>query len=120
MRATTALLAAGMLALASCGPLNVGTGPAPIAESTILDEKAALGVELAYKTARTLAELAVDVGLVKPGTPTARRVADADNRAYAAVQAARAAYRAGNATSYGAAVGQALGAIEALRVAVKG
>lgn len=120
MKTRSLFAALAALALASCAPLTVGTGPAPIADSTILDEKAALGVELAYKVARTLAETAVDVGLVKPGTPLARRVADADNRAYAAVQAARAAYRAGNAASYGAAVSQALGAVEALRVAVKG
>lgn len=112
-----ALIIAAALALTSCASL-----PAPntVADTVVLDEQAAVGVELAYKTARTLAELAVDAGLVKPGTPLAAKVAAADNRAYAAVQGARAAYRAGNGLDYTLAVADALAAVDAFRTSVKG
>lgn len=121
-----ALIIAAALALSACAPLAALGGvaslpvPSKLADRTKLDEQAALAVELAYKTARTLAELAVDAGAVKPGTPLARRIAVADVQAYAAVVAVRSAYDAGNADAYDAAATQAREAIDAYRRAVKG
>lgn len=101
------------LALSGCAGLNglAGVPPTPVeaADSTVLDEQAALSIELAYKAARMAVETGVDAGVVKG--EQAARLAEIDNKAFAAVQAARRAYRAGNATSYGAALAEARAAI---------
>lgn len=116
------LFAALPLALAGCGlgsvAGNVPTSPGQVAQQTVLDEQGALGVELAYKAFRTALEVAVDAGVLKGANAT--KAATLDNRAYAAVQAARAAYRAGNAASYAQAVTEARAAINAALAAVKG
>lgn len=105
-------LAAASLALSGCsfgGLTSVPAAPAEVADRTILDEQGALAVELAYKAARMAVETAVDAGAIKG--EAAARLAELDNAAYAAVLAARRAYRAGNAVSYGAALAEARGAI---------
>lgn len=115
------LAAALPLALAGCGLStlgNVPTSPGQVADRTVLDEQGALGVELAYKAFRTALEVAVDAGLLRGERAT--QAAALDNRAYAAVQAARAAYRAGNAANYQRAVTEARAAIDAALAAVKG
>lgn len=101
---------------ASCAPLG---SPAAVSDATKADEQAALAVELAYKAARTAAEMAVDLGAVKPGTPLAKRIAAADRTAYAAVLAAREAYEAGNAADYATATRDAIGAVAAFHSSVK-
>lgn len=112
------LLLAPLLALclAACGGLVAATtglpsSPQAAADRTVLDEQAALSVELAYKAARTTLEVAVDAGLLKGAR--ASQAAAADNKAYAAVQAVRTAYRAGNAPGYLAAVKEARATIAA-------
>lgn len=116
------LVAALPLALAGCGlgtiAGNVPTSPGQVADRTVLDEQGALGVELAYKAFRTALEVATDAGVLRGQRAT--QAAALDNRAYAAVQAARAAYRAGNAASYARAVTDARAAINAALAAVKG
>lgn len=101
------------LALPGCAGLaslaSVPTAPVEAADSTVLDEQAALAVELAYKAARLAVETGVDAGVVRG--ERAAQLAEIDNKAFAAVQAARRAYRAGNATSYGAALAEARAAI---------
>jgi len=101
------------LALSGCAGLsnlaNVPTAPVEAADSTVMDEQAALGVELAYKAARLAVETAVDAGVIRG--EQAVQFAALDNTAYAAVQAARRAYRAGNAVSYGAALAEARAAV---------
>lgn len=94
--------------------------PAPetIANRTVADEQAAIGVELAYKAFRTALELGVDAGVITG--PRARLAADADNRAYAAVQAMRAAYRGANAGGTLAAAAEARTAIAQALLALKG
>jgi hypothetical protein len=107
------------LALTACAGLslpNVPTSPGAVAETTVLDEQGALGVELAYKAFRTALEVAVDAGVLKGANAT--KAAALDNRAYAAVGAARAAYRAGNAASYSQAVTEARNAITAALAAI--
>lgn len=113
------LFAAAPLALAACATLPaVPTSPGQVADATVLDEQGALGVELAYKAFRTALEVATDAGVLRGATAT--KAAALDNRAYGAVQAARAAYRAGNAASYTQAVTDARAAINAALAAVKG
>ena len=122
------------LALAACTPATVAdrvvtggavaadvagvTPPAVYADKTILDEKAGIGVELAYKAWRTAVEIAVDTGFLKGAK--AAHVAELDKRAYAATLAVQAAYRAGNADRYATAVGEAKASIEAGIAAMKG
>jgi hypothetical protein len=97
------------LLLASCATPVIPPAPSEIADKTILDEQGALGAELAYKAARTAAELAVDAGVLK-GT-RASQVAALDRKAYAALLAVRTAYRAGNATAYDTALTEARSAV---------
>lgn len=95
-----------VLALTSCdnigaitGPVaSVPTAPVVVADKTVLDERAGIAVETAYKAWRVAVELAVDSGVLKG--PLAARIAEIDNRAYTATLAMQAAYKAGNATGY--------------------
>lgn len=98
------ILLPAMLALSACNgvPSPAPSSPAVIADQTILDEKALTGLELAYKAARIAVETGVDAGLIKG--QTAVRFAELDNKAYAALGAARRAYEAGNSQSYGSAI----------------
>lgn len=108
-------------ALAGCSTMglpDVPTAPAQVADSTVLDEQVGSGVELAYRGFRTALEVATDAGLIRGARAT--QVAALDNRAYAAVQAVRAAYRAGNATAYTRAAMEARAAIAAALTAIKG
>lgn len=115
-------LAVVVPALASCTPLGApapaataisagSTVPPPVAlaDKTVLDEKALAGVELAYKAARLTVETATDAGMITGAR--AGQIAVIDQRAWNAVQAARAAYAAGNARSCGEAIDRALVAI---------
>lgn len=99
------------LTLASCGHASIPT-PATVADATTLDEKAAIGVELGYQAAAQLA--------LATGAARSERVKSADRRAYAAVKAVRAAYNAGNASSYPTAAIAAHEAVAALLTAIKG
>lgn len=74
------------------------SSPSAIANRTVADEKAALGVELAYQAANLAALTANRAGLVSAAM--ALGIADADRKALAAVHAVRAAYDTGNAASY--------------------
>lgn len=96
-------------ALAGCGLLTLPTGvppvPAAVANTTVLDEQAALGVELAYKAERIALETAVDAERLTGARAT--QAAALDDKAFAAVKIARRAYLAGNATDYVTAIAQA-------------
>jgi hypothetical protein len=109
------------ISLVGCAQNGLGLAPAnpPVAgerpraaDQTVLDEQAALSVELAYKAARTALEIGAETGLLKGRGAAA--AAEADNRAFAAVLAVRAAYRGGNAGDYGKAVAAARATIAAL------
>lgn len=99
------------LALASCGAASLPPPPT-VADATTLDERAAIAVELAYQAG---AQLALTTGAAKR-----ENVKAADRRAFAAVKAVRAAYGAGNATSYPTAAIAAHEAVAALLLAIKG
>lgn len=97
------------LPLAGCGlmrlPAALPAVPAAVANTTVLDEQAALGVELAYKAERIALETAVDANLLHGERAT--QAAALDDKAFAAVKIARRAYIAGNATDYVTAIAQA-------------
>jgi hypothetical protein len=105
MRALSVLLAAALVACSPATLVGLPASPQVAADRTTLDEQALLGVELAYKAARIAVEVYVDSGHCTGACAT--RFRDLNRRAYAAVNAARAAYRAGNATGYIAALGEA-------------
>src|SRR6478735_3364815 len=110
-----ALVAALSLGIAACTGFAVPGGlsgsPGEVADTTVLDERAALSTELAYKALRLALETAADAGALTGDR--ARQVATLENRAYAAVLAVRAAYRAGNARTYATAVDEARASIAA-------
>ena len=109
-----------LLALSACGgltgllgaPANLPASPSAIANTTKLDEQAALGVELAYQAANRATYFAAKAGVLSPDAKL--RAAELDNTAYKAVLATRAAYDAGNATSYAVAATRAQAAISTL------
>ena len=114
------LIAVALAAAVSLGActLDAPATPSTVAQKSVLDEQVAITAELAYKAARLAAETATDAGLVKGRRATS--IAAADNRAHRAVQAVRAAYRTGNATSYATAATEAQNAVTALLSAIKG
>lgn len=105
------ILIAACIALAGCN-LTPPVSPGQIADRTTLDETAALSAELAYQAT---AELMLATGAAKRADVKA-----ADARAYAALKAVRAAYEAGNAAGYSAALTSARAAVASLLTAVKG
>lgn len=109
-----ALLTVPMLTACETIPASPGSA----ADTTVLDEQAAYGVELAYAAARTAAEVGVKAGFIKG--ETAVKVASADQKAYAAVLLARAAYDTGNADTYETALIDARAAIAALLTLANG
>ncbi len=118
MRSLRKLLAGVMLALAvpalagcSLGSIagGISSGPAAIADTTVLDEQAGVGVELAYKGFRLVAEAAVDSGQVTGSN--AAKLQAFDLKAKAAVDTVRLAFEAGNSNSYTDAVAKAYAAI---------
>lgn len=97
-------------ALAGCATLSsVPSSPSVVANKTVLDEQGMLAVELAYSAARIAVETGVDAGVIKG--QAALRFATLDNKAFLAVAAVRQAYKAGNATSYSAALKEGRAAV---------
>lgn len=101
--------------LSGCGALPLLTGlqppsaPVALADRTTLDEQGLTALELAYKGGRMAAEAGVDLGLIRG--EVALKVAALDDKAFRALGAARAAYRAGNAADYRTALGEGQAAI---------
>ena len=111
-----AALAASTLGLSACA--TIPAGPGEVADQTVLDERGALAVELAYRAAGVALETAVDAGAL-----TGERAATAaryEAVAYRAVLAVRAAYDTGNAATYAEAIDKAQAAVAAVLAAVKG
>jgi hypothetical protein len=119
-----AALAASSLALSSCAGFGalMGAGgvtsPAAVAGHTTADEEAMRTAELLYKGWRTAVEVGVDAGLIKGERAT--RVADIDNRLFAALKAVRAAYRSFNATDFHSALQNLNDAAQEGQAAIKG
>jgi len=104
--------APALLLLAGCAGQLGGVASGGSTATQSLDTRAVIGVELAYQAA---AQFALATGAAKT-----ERVKAADRRAYAAVKAVRAAYSAGNASSYPTAAIAAHEAVAALLTAIKG
>lgn len=108
---------AGAVLLTGCMP---GAVPArgPVGAQVVVDEQAALAVELAYQAAAIAVLTADRAGLV----PASRKadIAELDRRAFLAVLAARSAYDAGNAASYAGALAKARAAVRNLLAAARG
>lgn len=112
-------LAVALPALAGCSTFgNLPTSPSAAADQTLLDERGAIAVESAYQAAGLALESAVDAGVLT-GTNAANAAA-LERRAYNAVLAVRAAYDAGNAADYQAALTTAREAVAAALLAVNG
>lgn len=113
------ILAALALSLSACATFqHIPAAPVEVADKTTLDERGAIAAEVSYKAFRTAVEFATDAGMLTGAN--AARAAHFDNLAYAAVGAARAAYRAGNAESYKTAVDEALKAVGVALASIKG
>src|SRR5688500_11373349 len=119
------LLAAGLaLALTACGPQDVinsaGSLPPPVsvADQTIMDEQTVIAFDTSVETAAALATVAVKAGIIRGANLDRAAVLSKTGRT--AVLALGAAYRAGNATSYAAALVQAKAAISGIRALAKG
>ena len=106
--------AIALLMLAACTtPGSIPPGPSVIADQTTMDERTVIAFDTAVSTAADLATVAVKAGLVKGANLD--RLAALSAKARAAVLALGAAYRAGNATGYAEAIGQANSAIAGIR-----
>lgn len=116
MRTPALLLACALLG--GCPSPALLPPPSTLANRTTLDERGAIRVEQLYQAAALVAVEADRLGLV-PAAARAR-IAAADARAYAAVQAVRAAYDVGNAPGYAAALARAEAAKTALVAAIRG
>jgi uncharacterized protein YceK len=103
------LAGCGTVTAAAAGAAGLPPTPQAAADATVLDEQAAIDLELAYKALRLAVETGVDAGLIKGARAT--QAAALDNKAFAALRVARSAYRAGNATGYLAALAEARSAI---------
>jgi hypothetical protein len=117
MRLIRTILVAAALSLAACTPaiLDSGQSPSSVADSTVIDEKAMLGLETLYLSANQLAQTALDLGIVK-GDESRAEVKEADRKAYNALLAARAAYRAGNSRSFSEATADLAGLTDQIRL----
>lgn len=98
-------VASGIAAVA-----GLPSSPVAVCDKTTLDEQAGIGVELAYKTWRTVGETLTDWGYIK-GTK-ATKVAALDNKLYNLTLAEQNAYKACNSTDYFAAITQIKAAIK--------
>ena len=115
------LCALSALALSACSlPALMGLPAAPVAAAnqTVMDEKVGIAIETAYPSAAYAATLAIRSGALS--RENILRVAEIDRRAYAAVQATRAAYDAGNASTYREAATIALPLVRELIAAIRG
>jgi hypothetical protein len=117
-----ALVIAVSLALSACTPFNLGglaQAPAPLA-STAIDEKGLILALQTFDTVLTGVDRLVAAGVIKPRSPRAIQIADVIETAKTAYQAASAAQRAGNSSSYYVAIGQAQAAVAQINLLIKG
>ena len=109
------ILASFLLSLSACA--SIPMSPGVVSNKTVLDEKGLLAVEGVYKAELLVLKTGVESGLIHGAM--AGKVKALDNRAYLAVLGARAAYAAGNSSSYFTALASARSAIADLMGALK-
>lgn len=109
-------LAAVALPLAGCSSIrSPRVAPSDIADTTTIDEQAAITAETAYTAASLLGARLAQAGLIDKA-----KFQSLDQKAYQAVLAERAAYAAGNADGFAAAVTQINAAVLDIRALAKG
>jgi hypothetical protein len=107
------------IALAGCTPTG-GIVTSPPLSATSIDEKALVLTLETFDTMLTAVDRLVDAKIITPGSPRAIQIANVIAKAKVALQAASAAQRAGNASSYLAAIGDAQAAIANINTLIKG
>lgn len=101
MRKHLVFIVSGLsLALAACNvPIaSIPTSPVEVANSTTIDDSAAIAVESLNKAWLTLIDVGINAGVIKGDTAT--KVLAIDDRITQAITAARLAYAAGNAETF--------------------
>lgn len=96
----------------------IGQAPPVTLAATTIDEKAIRAAFVTFDHALDLIDAAVAGGVIHRGTPTALTIRRVVVTTQAALNAASAAQRAGNATSYTAALHDAESALASLRIAL--
>lgn len=130
MRFGLILASAVALALSGCGDrVPLGTAgsvagpvldatvpgkPADVADKTTLDERLAIGATVSYTAASRLGTALASAGLIDK-----ERFKALDRQGYAAVLAVKAAYDAGNATSYTVAIDRVNATVAAINTLVR-
>jgi hypothetical protein len=125
MRLGLILLSAALLALPGCntmarsaaGPVidaAVPIKPADVASKTTLDERLGIGATIGYTAASRLGTALARAGLIDK-----TRFKALDAKGYAAITAVKAAYDAGNATSYTAAIDRVNAAVADINTLVR-
>ncbi|HEY3694194.1 hypothetical protein [Phenylobacterium sp.] len=106
---TAAALAAVALLSAGCSGCQspVFSDSQGVLSGTLADDKAMYVAEAAFNGANQSAIVAVDTGLLKPGSPLAVQIADDLKIAHEALIAGRTAYVAGDAKTYSAKISAA-------------
>jgi hypothetical protein len=112
------------LALAACDPTTPPStvGSTPVI-STVCQQISVERLDVAlkaYDAAIDAVNLLIDAKVIKPGSPTALKIASANDKVLAAFNAAEAARTACNATSYAASLNAVLAGIADLRSAIHG
>ena len=110
MKLRLAIAALLVMPLPGCATL----APVEVAETTVADEKAAIGFELAYTAASRAGATLARAGIIDRAEFVAL-----DARAYAALQGVRAAYRTGNARDLASAAAELENAIAAINAAME-
>lgn len=109
-------LAIASTSLTSCATLG---SPAPLAQTTVDEKALVIGLET-FDTLLTAIDRLRDAGVLKPGSARAVQIADAIEVAKRGYQAASAAQKVGNASSYLVALAQAQDAIVRINGLIKG
>jgi len=106
------------LALASC-TTNPFAAPAPCSVSAVDEKGLVLALET-FDTTLTAVDRLIAAKVIVPGSPRAIQIADAISAAKTAYQAASAAQKVCNTTSYLTAIGQAQIAVARINQLIKG
>lgn len=112
-----ALPACGVTAGSVAGPVldaSIPTKPVDVADRTTLDERLATGATVSYTAASRLGTALASAGLIDKA-----RFKALDNQGYTAVLAVKAAYDAGNAASYVAAIDRVNAAVAGINTLVR-
>jgi hypothetical protein len=110
------------LSLTACGPekgLNIAAAPAPLAATSIDEDVVSVGFE-AFDMALYAVDALVAAGKIVKGSPRALDIKSKIAFGKNALNAARAAQKAGNTTSYSEALAEAGEALRLVKTALKG